>query len=158
MDDKNAVSVHNNEISNYFVGLCIQTNGADVYENQAIDTCIGAYVDPNVDGAKVHDNEISGTGANCKDNPIFGGDIFGIVMSGAINTVVKGNNIHDKLELGYGIAIMDDASGAIASGNLIEKNTATGSGIDIHVETTGTNNVVKKNNVCVSSFPSGLCK
>ncbi|KAH8776237.1 pectin lyase fold/virulence factor [Hyaloscypha finlandica] len=163
MDDRNSVSVHHNGISNYWVGLCLQTNEPNVYENRVHDTCIGAFVDPNVDGAKVHDNDISGTGTNCRapdgsDNPIFGGQVYGIVMSGAINTVVKGNKIHDKLGLGYGIVIMDDASGAVASGNLVEKNNVTGNEIDIHVETIGKKNVVKKNNLCASSFPSGLCK
>lgn len=162
MDDKKSVSVHDNEISEYWIGLCVQTNGANVYKNKVYNSCIGAYVDPTIDGAKVHDNEITGTGGNCSpDNPIFGAaGVFGIAMFGAVNTVVKGNTIvHPH---GDGIAIMDDFSGAIASGNLVEKNNVSGPNpaadeFDIHVDTKGTGNVVKKN-VCASSIPAGLCK
>jgi parallel beta-helix repeat protein len=161
MDDQNPVSVHDNEISEYFIGLCVQTNAANVYNNKVHNACYGAYIDPKVDGARVHDNEICGTGANCHGNPIFGDFVYGIAMAGAINSVVNGNTIKDMT--GYGIIIFDDASGAIASGNLIEKNKISApkphveGEFDIQIETSGKGNVVKKNNICATSFPAGLC-
>jgi hypothetical protein len=54
------------------------------------------------------------------------------------------------------VAIVDDPSGAVASGNDVEKNTFKTNDLDIYVQTTGKGNVVKKN-ACSSSFPADLC-
>ncbi|KAH7370118.1 pectin lyase fold/virulence factor [Rhexocercosporidium sp. MPI-PUGE-AT-0058] len=165
MDDKNPASVHDNDIDGYWLGLCVQTSGMNVYKNKVHNTCIGAFVDPGVDGAKVHDNEISHVGANCKDNGIFGNApgyqfSFGIGIFGARNTQVKNNVITDMHR--YGVWILDQ--NGLASGNVIEKNTINTlsspvdpEDIDIENDSAGKGNVVKKNNVCVTSFPAGLC-
>ncbi|KAK0101738.1 hypothetical protein ONS95_015040 [Cadophora gregata] len=167
MDDKHDASVHDNDIDGYWLGLCVQTSGMNVYNNKVHNTCIGTYVDPDIKGVRVHDNVIEHVGPNCKDNPIFGNApgyqfSFGIGLFGAKNTLVKNNVINDMHR--YGVWILDQGA-VLATGNVIEKNTISTlsnpvdpADVDIEVDSVGKGNVVKKNNVCVTSFPAGLCK
>jgi nitrous oxidase accessory protein NosD len=46
MDDKSDVYVIKNNIFGYLIGLCVQTNGADVRDNEVSGGCIGVYIDP----------------------------------------------------------------------------------------------------------------
>ncbi|PVH76505.1 pectin lyase-like protein [Cadophora sp. DSE1049] len=167
MDDKHSASVHDNDIDGYCLGLCVQTSGMNVYNNKVHNTCIGAFVDPGINGARVHDNEIAHVGDNCKDNPIFGNApgyqfSFGIGIFGAKNTVVKNNVVTDMHR--YGVWILDQGD-VLATGNVVEKNTISTlsnpvdpEDVDIENDSVGKGNVVKKNNVCVTSYPAGLCK
>jgi len=159
MDDMSDVRVTNNHVNGYGVGLCVQTNGAYVFGNDVINTCYGIYVDPGVTGAQILNNQVSTGNPACLTIP--GGDL-GITMSGAINTEVKGNLVEGWTASGTpngsaaGIVIVDDASGAIASGNMVVNNVLRNNDEDIYVQTNGTGNVVAGNQ-CSTSTPSGLC-
>jgi nitrous oxidase accessory protein NosD len=162
MDDTSTVTITHNEISAYEIGLCVQTSGAILHNNNVHDCCIGAFVDPGVDGAKLHDNDFSNTPAACG----FG---YGININGAIKTSVKGNKISgivgSEAYPGVGILVADDTTvmpgtvptGDIASGNTVEQNTLEGNDIDIERTSTGTGNVFKKNECKDPSIPADIC-
>lgn len=159
MDDISSVEVAYNDISGYYIGLCVQTAGANIHDNKVHDGCIGAYVDPNIDGAELHDNDFSNSAPLC--HPDQG--IAGVIVAGAKNTVVSSNNFKGIGfgGVGAGVVVQDDTgpggTGAIATGNDVEKNTFTGNNLDIYAPSTGTGNVFKKNK-CTSSFPDpSLC-
>jgi hypothetical protein len=80
------------------------------------------------------------------------------MISGGINTMVRSNTFSGIKSGGQAAAVVitDDASGAVASGNDVEKNTFANNDLDIYEQTTGTGNVVKEN-VCTSSVPPALC-
>ena len=90
-DDYSGVQVSNNHISEYAIGLCVQTNGAHVYHNSVTNSCIGSFVDPGIIAAEVSRNHISNGNPICATIPDLG--VSGVVMSGAINTLVKKNLI-----------------------------------------------------------------
>jgi nitrous oxidase accessory protein NosD len=155
MDDLSDVEIARNDISGYYIGLCVQTALADIHDNLVHDSCIGAYVDPNISSAKLHDNTFKNTGTAC--NPDYG--IAGILISGAQNTSLRSNTI-SGIGLdgqGAGLVITDDAgTGAVATGNDIRRNTFSGNNLDIYEATTGAGNVVKSNK-CTTSVPASLC-
>lgn len=158
MDDISTVEIAHNDISGYYIGLCVQTAKADIHDNKVHDGCIGAYVDPNIDGARLHDNDFSNSAAWC--HPDQG--LAGVIISGGKNTVVGSNSFKG---IGFGgvgaaVVVQDDTgpggTGAIATGNEIEKNTFAGNNLDVYAPSTGAENVFEKN-LCTSSFPAGLC-
>jgi parallel beta-helix repeat protein len=163
MDNVSGARVTANHISGYIYGLCVQTPGADVRDNVVKDSCIGVFVDPFMVGAKIRDNRISASNSQCPSISPFGA--IGIIVDGAVNTVVRHNRIEGQTlggapgKFGLGIAVVDDPSTtpvAIASGNLITRNTMRNNDLDLFVGTVGTGNLIKRNN-CTSSFPEGLC-
>lgn len=159
MDDKSTVTIAHNDISGYFIGLCVQTSGADIHENSVHEVCVGAYVDPGVNGAKLYDNQFSNSATAFV--PCTAPFSAGVVISGATNTVLRSNKFsHIKTTEGkaVGVLLIDDqsGSGAIAAGNDVERNVFSGDNFDIYQNTTGAGNVIKKNQ-CTSSFPSELC-
>ncbi len=121
MDDVSTVTISHNEISGYFIGLCVQTAGADIHNNKVHDICVGAFVDPGINGAKLHDNEFSNTLPGCPPVPNLSS---GITISGAVDTIVKSNNFSGIKNGGQAAAvvIVDDDNGAVASGNSVIKN------------------------------------
>ncbi|KAJ5890827.1 uncharacterized protein N7473_007055 [Penicillium subrubescens] len=140
---KNTI-VSTNHISGYIIALCIQTPAADVVKNDVRNCCIGAFVDPFIDDAKIHDNPSNPT---CPP-----GSVFGIIISGAVNTDVQHNIIKGKTNGGFtaGFAIFDDQSTgtlAIASGNNVVKNIFRDNTLDLFVDTEGTGNVIE-HNIC----------
>ena len=165
-DNLGSIEVEQNYLSGHFIGLCVQTNGANIHDNTCEGNCIGAYVDPHISGVQLLNNHITGpTASGCPA-------VDGIVLDGASDTLVKGNYIHGELAAGTaaGIAIFDDPcdgppgsdlscdvnpTPANATGNIIIGNTLTDNDVDILVAAVG-NNVVKKNH-CSSSSPPGLC-
>ncbi|PMD17281.1 pectin lyase-like protein [Hyaloscypha hepaticicola] len=158
MDDTSTVTITYNDISGYFIGLCVQTSGAIIHDNSVHDCCIGAFVDPGIDGAKLHDNVITNTPPECG----FG---WGIRVQGATKTSLKGNNISGIVGTpanpGVGISVADDvgdptSTGDIASGNTAEQNTLKNNDIDIELTSTGKGNVFK-NNDCTVSTPANIC-
>jgi parallel beta-helix repeat protein len=156
MDDVSSVTIANNDISGYFIGLCVQTAGADIYGNKVHDTCVGAFIDPGIKGAKLYNNKFSNTLPGCPAMPKLSS---GITISGAMNTVVKRNRFSGIKNSGQAAAvvIVDDDTGAVASGNRVEKNVFRNNDLDIFEQTTGKGNVVKKNH-CKLSTPANLCK
>ncbi|KAK4936076.1 hypothetical protein LTR10_022978 [Elasticomyces elasticus] len=159
MDDMSDVRVTNNHIDGYLIGLCVQTNGAYVLGNDVYNTCYGVFVDPGVTGAQILNNHVSSGNPACLTVP--GGDV-GILLSGPINTVVKGNLVEGWTAKGTpngtsgGLALVDDPTGAIASGNMVTNNVLRNNDYDIYVQTTGTGNVVEGNQ-CSISVPAELC-
>lgn len=157
MDDKSDVHVTQNVISDYGIALCVETNGADVGHNKVSNCCIGVWVDPHVDGARVTHNHISSSNPLCQ--PYFEGFAGGILIDGATDTDVQHNEVFGITDFGnadqtaYGIAIVDEA-GAVSSGNTVTHNTLYNNDLDILFNTTGTNNEVAHNN-CTT--PSQLC-
>jgi hypothetical protein len=160
MDDKSDVHVTQNVISDYMIGLCVQTNDADVGHNKVNNTCFGIYVDPGVDGAKVTHNHVSSANPLCQ--PFFSGFAGGILISGATNSEVRHNAVSGITDFGNvnltasGIAVVDSPDPkAVASGNQVTHNTVLGNDVDLLVVATGKNEVA--HNKCASSIPVGVC-
>jgi len=154
MDDMSTVNIAHNDISDYVIGLCVQTPGADIHDNNVHNVCVGAFVDPGINGAKLHDNTFNGTNLLCP--PQFSA---GIEISGGVNTVVRSNTfvgIKNAKQAGAVIIVDDDTKGAVASGNVVKRNTFQDNDLDIYVNTTGTGNVVR-GNACMLSYPATLC-
>jgi hypothetical protein len=161
MDDVAGVQVSNNHISGNMVGLCVQTSGADVRHNDIINSCIGAFVDPSIDGAKLYENHISDGNPICATIDELG--INGIIIDGATNTEIR-DNLIEGLTVGglpnktaLAVAILDDLTtkpAAVASGNMVIENTLRNNELDIFVQTAGARNIIE-NNQC--STPSELC-
>lgn len=154
MDDMSTVEIARNDVSGYYIGICVQTAGADIHDNTVHDSCIGAYVDPNISSAKIHDNTFKNTGTAC--NPDFG--IAGVLISGAQNTMLRSNTFSGigLSGQGAGLVIVDDATGAVSTGNDARRNTFSGNNLDIYVTSAGAGNVVKSNK-CTTSVPGNLC-
>lgn len=155
MDDISTVEIADNDVSGYYIGICVQTNGADIHGNTVHDSCFGAFVDPNISSASIHDNTFKDTAVWC--NATLG--IAGVIISGAQKTGVRSNTITNSgLDgAGAGLVIVDDAAtGAVTSGTEVHRNKFSGNNLDIFEQATGTKNVIKSN-MCASSVPAGLC-
>jgi parallel beta-helix repeat protein len=157
MDDVSTVTISHNDISDYFIGLCVQTAGADIHDNNVHNTCVGAFVDPGINGAKLHDNQFSNL---IQSNPPCPASFSsGVTISGATNTILRSNKFSGIKNTGQAAAVVlvdDAAKGFIASVNIIEGNTFSNDDLDIYEQTTGTGNVVKKNQ-CGLSVPATIC-
>jgi nitrous oxidase accessory protein NosD len=154
MDDESDTTFERNDISNYYFGLCTQTNGGVVKANTVTNCCYGPFVDPGIDGAKILENTISTRNPGCLPS-----DGAGIVVFGAVNTIVQGNLVEGFRfnNSGVGILVTDDPDTEKgASGNVMERNVAKGNGLDIFNGAKATDNVFREN-VCESSVPVGLC-
>lgn len=159
MDNLSKVKVTRNKISAYYIGLCIQTNGAEVEDNQVSDACYGAFIDPGVKSARVRNNRITKSFAECVP-----GGAAGILLDGSI-----GARVEDNFVSGWksddprtaGIAIVDDltlpSGPAIARNNFVTGNKLRDNLLDIFMDTKGNGNVVKRND-CSTSDPAGLCR
>ncbi|KAH7110657.1 pectin lyase fold/virulence factor [Dactylonectria estremocensis] len=164
MDNQSGVLVTNNHISNQFVGLCVQTNQANVQYNQVTDCCFGVFVDPGVQGAKIRHNHILGVHPKCPIN-------IGIVIDGAdkikvLDNLIEGQKLGGK---GAGISIIDDPctpqppslaclslkGPAISSGNIVLRNKLRNNDFDISVNTKGHDNLIACNEC---STPAKYCK
>lgn len=159
MDDPSGVKVTNNDINNYAVGLCVQTNNAYVANNRVSRACFGAFVDPGVMGAQLLNNYIGPPNPVCASSP--GGGVDGILIAGASGTSVKGNTIEGQLAHGgsngdgNGVAIIDDPSTeSIGNDNTITGNILRNNDLDILIYTNGTGNVADGNQ-CTT--PAELC-
>jgi hypothetical protein len=160
MDDKSNVSVTENRIDNYLTGLCVQTNGAFVYGNTVTGACWAAFVDPGVKGAMVIGNNLTSGNPACAGYPMVN-LVNGIIMDGAIGTIVVGNLITNMSSggnpngTGIGILVYDDPMvPANASGNEIVDNTLRMNDVDIFFLSNQTTNLATGNN-CTNM--TGLC-
>ncbi|KAJ9132411.1 Pectin lyase-like protein [Coniochaeta hoffmannii] len=157
MDDPQPAQVTQNVISNYGIGLCVQTAGADVGHNKVSNCCFGAFVDPFVDGAKVTHNHFSHSNPTCQAE--WGGYSAGILIDGATHAEVRHNDVEGITDYGnealiaYGIGIVDEA-GSVARGNQVTHNTLWDNDLDLLVYTNGTDNEVAHNKC---STPGELC-
>lgn len=161
-DDVATPHVAHNQITGYNIGLCVQTAGADVSHNQVRNSCVGAFIDPGIKGAKIRHNHISDAGAICATPAGFIG-VYGIIITGSVETQVRHNLIEGMTNEGRaaGIALFDDPPPSphptrLATGNVITQNTLLKNDLDLLVFTKGTGNVIKQNQ-CMTSQPPGLC-
>jgi hypothetical protein len=159
MDDLSDVQITNNHVSNYAIGLCVQTAGAYLYNNEITDTCGGVFVDPGTLGAHIISNHISSPNPICATFP--DATLSGIVLAGASGTEIKGNTIEGMTGGGVpnvlagAIGIIDDpATGATSSDNTVTGNVLRNNDIDIYVQTNGTGNIIEGNQ-CTT--PAELC-
>jgi nitrous oxidase accessory protein NosD len=158
MDDFSPPQVTVNTISNYGIGLCIQTDRADVSHNQVHDTCFGAIIDPGVASAHVTHNHVSHTNKLCND--YFGGSAAGILIDGAVGAEVRHNDISGITDYGnpnmmaYGIGIVDETDrGLVSKDNQVTHNTLYDNDLDIWLPTNGTNEIA--HNKC--NTPTEIC-
>ncbi len=154
MDDLRGAVVRSNHVSGYRIALCVQTDRAEVRNNDVRASCTGVFVDPGIVGAKIHRNHIGQTDPHCEPNTAAG-----IVLFGAVNTDVRGNHIQGQtIPAGAaGVAVLDvSASGPFASGNVVTHNVLRNNDVDLFVTSTGTGNVIEHNE-CATSVPDGLC-
>ncbi|OAL06405.1 pectin lyase-like protein [Phaeosphaeriaceae sp. SRC1lsM3a] len=154
MDDVSGAVFRKNDISNYYIALCTQTNGGLVKENTVKNCCFGPFVDPGIVGAKVLGNSISTRNPGCL--PEQGA---GIAVLGARDTLVEWNYV-EKFQFnntGLGLLVVDDpATGAKAQGNTFKENVLKQNDLDIYAEGAAAANVFD-NNKCEQSLPAGLC-
>lgn len=151
-DDYSGVRTTRNQISGYYIGLCLQTSHSLQQSNTITGCCTGVYVDAGMEGIKVLDNTIQGTDTRCVGWPFIGG----IYLDGPKGTHVEGNTITGKRanNQAFGVAIVD--SSTVATNNQVKKNTFSDNDVDIVLLSTGRGNQIK-NNECTSSNPPGLC-
>ena len=156
MDNVGGVQVAANHISGYNIALCVQTAGADVRGNDISASCIGAFIDPGINGAKIRDNHVRATNPRCLTQGTFGS--FGIFVFGAVNTDVRRNRIEGQAAGGRagGLVVVDDPdSGSIASGNVVTHNILRNNDLDLYMDSTGPGNVFA-HNLCLSD-PANPC-
>jgi nitrous oxidase accessory protein NosD len=157
MDDVKSVQVTQNTISDYGIGLCIQTDGADVGHNKVSDCCFGAVVDPGVKGARVTHNHISKSNPACQTG--WDGYTIGIWVDGAVGAQVRHNAVTGMSDYGNpnrtatGIAVVDEAP-AVARGNEVTHNKLWDNELDIFYNSTGADNEIAHNKC---NTPAELC-
>ena len=78
MDDVTPPLVSGNRVAGYEVGLCVQTQGAEIRDNHVHNMCIGAYIDPGI-GARFHDNRIGATNPLCLAQNAYG--VYGMIYA-----------------------------------------------------------------------------
>jgi parallel beta-helix repeat protein len=154
MDDTSPPHFTHNHLSGYYVGFCVQSKGAQVVKNSVKECCIGAFVDPGIDGAYLQYNHISALNPGCAGSPTGG-----IFVDGAVNTKILNNLIEGQVfnSTAGGIVVVDEPTTtpeSVVSGTVIEHNILRNNDFDIFVNTTGTGNVVESNQC---STPKELC-
>jgi len=165
MDDKSTVSVTNNVISDYQIGLCMQTNGADVGHNKVSNTCVGGFIDPFVRDVSFTHNKISGlvdAARVVRCNNLLGINA-GLVINAAINANVQHNDVTGVTDFGnpngFGFAaaimLLDDLSPQHnqVQGAKVDFNDLANNQFNVLMYTAGVNEV--KHNTCTS--PSDNC-
>jgi len=157
MDDKSDVTVTQNEVSAYKVGLCVQTNKAVVTDNTANGCCVGAYIDPGVDAAQVTYNHIVGsTNPDCLTQFLAAG----IVLDGASNAEVRHNDIsgvtNNNVTVPYSPPAVWFANfgGKDNLANTVDYNTMTNNNYNVLISSNSGNNEIK-HNVCKN--PTAHC-
>ena len=147
----------------------IQTNGAEIEDNEVSDACYGAFFDPGVKGVRFRNNKIFRSQPACA--PI---GASGIILDGAIGARVENNNVEGwKTDdpRTAGLVVADDPCNseplslaclaiggpAIARDNRVRGNTLRDNTLDIFVNTTGTGNEFRRND-CDTSNQKGICR
>ncbi len=146
MDDQSDVQVTVNSITDYSVGLCVQTNKAVVSHNTVVNCCVGVYVDPAIDGAHVTQNHIAATQDPACVAPGGLGLSAGVIIDSATNTDVQHNDISGQGDGWPAILILDTS--AVASGSVVDFNSLSNNDYNIYLATSGTQEI--KHNTCVN--------
>ncbi|RGP58795.1 pectin lyase [Fusarium longipes] len=166
MDNFSDVHVKKNNVSDYGVGLCVQTNRADVHHNAVSQCCFGIFIDPGVAGAKVRHNHIGPSNPACQI-------AWGITVDGAASSKVSDNRIESQRNkgMGVGLLVMDEECDLnspirglscvtlkrkfVASDNIFLRNNFQDNDLDVIVNTTSKTKF--ECNSCKTSLPRGLC-
>lgn len=147
----------------------IQTNGAEIEDNEVSDACYGAFFDPRVKDVRFRNNKIFRAQPKCAP---FGAS--GIILDGAIGARVENNYVEGwKTDdpRTAGLVVADDPCNveplslaclaiggtAVARDNRVRGNTLRDNTLDIFVNTTGTGNEFRRND-CDSSNLKGICR
>ncbi|KAH8662688.1 pectin lyase fold/virulence factor [Ilyonectria robusta] len=167
MDNFSDVQIKNNEVTDYGVGLCVQTNGADVHHNKVSQSCFGIFVDPGVTGAKIRHNHVGPSNPACQI-------AWGITIDGAVGSKVSDNLVEGQKNKGtaVGLVVIDEEClptsplfgltcltlkrKSVPSDNIFLRNTFRDNDLDVFFNTTSKNNNFKCNS-CKTSLPKGLC-
>lgn len=147
MDDKSSALFSNNNITDYFIGLCTETDGGINKDNMVRNCCLGNIIDPGVKNAKSIGNDISQWNQQC--NVSFAA---GISLLGSVNGLVEGNHIDgigSPGKLGAGLYVGDDL-GKVNQDNTIKRNVFGSNGVDIFDGSKGKNKI--QNNVCDETY------
>lgn len=165
VDDVSGARVSKNKVDNTFVGLCVQTSGADIGYNDVSKTCNGAFIDPNIADAKVHDNHFYDSNVVCNNATINPVGVYGVIAAGSVGANIKNNHIEGissgglQAPFAAGIAVVDDPTKTppvLARDTKVKGNVLGGNDVDILLFSNGTGNVVQ-GNTCGVSVPPGLC-
>ena len=167
MDNFRGSEVAHNKLTFYAIGFCVQTNGANIHDNEVSYTCSGFFVDPAIQHARIERNKIGPLYDQCGPFGSFGVSIDGAQKNRVTNNEIMG--VRNQNGPAAGIHLFDDPCTdpnsltcpkvgvpSVAYGNVIVHNTLSDNDLDILVETKGRN--VIKNSDCNTSNPPGLCR
>ena len=170
MDNFSKVKVVGNRISNYFIGLCIQTDGAEVEDNSVSDACVGAFLDPGVKDVRLRGNRFTDAfPSGCAGFGAAAISVDGAVGARIEKNFIRGWKTEDAKNLTAGITVVDDPClapslscqglgiAAVARDNVVEGNVLRGNDFDVFVNTTGSGNVFRRNR-CATSNQEGVCR
>lgn len=166
MDNFSGAYGSNNAITFYVIGLCLQTDYAELRDNDVSYNCRAAFADPYVKGVRIVNNHLHNSYNACA---AFGS--YAVTLAGTTGALVQGNlieEIHNDGPAG-GVYVLDDpcTDGSlacadhpgvlvVAKGNKVVGNEFANNDLDIQNDSKGRGNVFKRNR-CSSSTPDGLC-
>lgn len=167
MDNFSGAYGSNNGITFYVIGICIQTDGAELHDNDVSYGCRLAFADPYVKGIKIYNNHLHNSFNACD---ALGS--YGVTLAGPNGALVKGNLIEEIHNEGpsAGIYVADDpcTEGSlacsenpgvlvVAKNNKVVGNKLSNNDLDIWNNSTGSGNVFRRNR-CSSSLPENICR
>lgn len=173
-DNPKGALVSHNYVSGSVFGLCIQTENAEVHDNDCHDNCFGVFVDPHHSGARLLHNRISSPRSACPSpgfaSPAIPFSAVGISVSGASDTLVYENTVvTNACDVGAaGIVVVDDPCTeqaiscltnpiqSLASNNKVARNFLLGNNPDLYIVSTLRSNIAE-GNTCLISEPKGIC-
>ncbi|KAJ4320640.1 hypothetical protein N0V94_003288 [Neodidymelliopsis sp. IMI 364377] len=148
MDDFSSAEFSDNDISDYFIGLCTETNGGINKGNKVHDCCLGNIIDPGVKDAKTIDNSFSRWNPKCS-----AAAAAGVSILSSVNALVRGNSIDgmitgDATDKGAGL-YLGDVFG-VAARNTVKYNVFGKNDVDVFVDSDGLNDI--RGNVCDEAY------
>lgn len=167
MDNFSGAYCSSNAVTFYLFGLCIQTDGAELHDNDVSYTCRGAFADPYVEGIRLSENHLHNSYNACS---ALGS--YGVTLAGSKHALVYGNLIEEIRNDGpsAGIYVADDPCTevglvcsenpgvlVVAEGNKVIGNKLRSNDLDIWNNSTGSGNVFRRNR-CSSSLPRNICR
>lgn len=144
MDDFSPAEFSDNDVSDYSIGLCTETNGGVNKNNKIHGCCLGNVIDPGVKESKSINNRIFDWNHECDPTAAVG-----IILLGATDAIIKGNKIDNivtgQAPGGAGL-LLGDFFGPVNEGNTITENVFGKNDVDIFDDSAGKNDI--RNNKC----------
>lgn len=166
IDTRGAV-VRDNRLTGNRIGVTVRrVRNLSVSDNILTGNCGGVFVvgdegDPGAGDMTIRGNRIHANNKFCRGNsrlPDIQG--AGIVLTGAEETVIRGNSIRDNVgaaPISGGILLFKSFVGAQNTDNVVKDNVVTGNKpADLANQGTGSGNKFLGNR-CQTSVPAGLC-